>query len=67
MTLIYARALGMWLLMFPMLFVINAIKAVVDFVAWIFDLPTNVWTMCLEISSFIDKKTNGESKDGDHI
>lgn len=66
MTLSYTKALLLWLIIFPSLFVLNVIKAVLDFVMWVFDLPTNVWEVCLSLSD-VNKQDDGARKDGDKI
>ena len=66
MTLSYTKALLLWVIIFPSLFVLNVLKAVFDFIIWVFDLPTNVWEICLSLSD-IEKQTDGVRKDGDKI
>lgn len=63
MTLTYTKAVVMWLIMFPFLFVFNVIKATVDFIVWVFDLPVNVWDHCLKISQGPTKPV----KNGDNV
>lgn len=63
MSFIYAKAVVMWLVMFPFLLVFNIIKATVDFLIWVFDLPVNVWEHCLNIN----QKSTKPVKHGDNV
>lgn len=66
MTFVYAKAFALWMVCFPLLCLFNAVKALVDFLVWLFDLPTNVWEMCFAISNGKHLK-DGVRKDGGNI